>query len=80
MSVSNTFGECLCVSGGWGWSVDGGLMPLSTCPQRYCNPVLCEKRGQGEREGERENENGKEKEREKEEKRRANKEQTGKHM
>ena len=26
------------VCGGWG--VDGGWMPLSTCPQRYCNPVL----------------------------------------
>ena len=28
------------VCGGWGWGVDGGWMPLSTCLQRYCNPVL----------------------------------------
>ena len=25
-------------------------MPLSTCPQRYCNPVLHERRGERERE------------------------------
>ena len=28
------------VCGGWGLGVAGGWMPLSTCPQWYCNPVL----------------------------------------
>ena len=42
------------VCGGWGWGVDGGWMPLSTCLQQYCNPVLHERRGEKERKGERE--------------------------
>ena len=42
------------VCGGWGWLVDGGWMPLSTGPQRYCNPR--EKMRMGERKRERKRE------------------------
>ena len=38
------------VCGGGGWGVDGDWMPLSTCPQQYCNPVLHERKGERERE------------------------------
>ena len=36
--VLDTFRVCLCVWDG-GWGVDGGWMPLPTCPQRYCDPA-----------------------------------------
>ena len=37
MSVLDTFYVCLCME--WGFGVDGGLMPLPTRPQRYCDPA-----------------------------------------
>ena len=39
--------------------MDGGWIPLSTCPQSYCNPVLHEGRGEREREKGREKEKNK---------------------
>ena len=36
-SVLDVFWVCVLVGGAWG--VDGGWMPLPTCPQRYCDPA-----------------------------------------